>query len=88
MASPGRGRLSPQVTDEGAVRLNTPHPALRATFPPRGEGFLSGTADFIFPIYFFIMSPQYSCTSGSFFLRSKNMVGIRYTTTDIRREAS
>ena len=42
-ASPGRGKLSPQVTDEGAGQqqftLNTPHPALRATFPPRGEGF-------------------------------------------------
>ena len=39
-ASPGRGKLSPQVTDEGAGQqhfaLNTPHPALRATFPPRG----------------------------------------------------
>ena len=36
-ASPGRGKLSPQVTDEGAgsrhFALNTPHPALRATFP-------------------------------------------------------
>ncbi len=31
------GQLSPQVTDEGAGQqhftLNTPHPALRATFP-------------------------------------------------------
>ena len=39
-------QLSPQVTDEGAGQqhfaLNTPHPALRATFPPRGEGFCSG----------------------------------------------
>ena len=39
-ASPGRGKLSPQVTDEGAGQqhfaLNTPHPALRATFPPQG----------------------------------------------------
>ena len=47
-ASPGRGKLSPQVTDEGAGQqhftLNTPHPALRATFPPRGEGFSSGEA--------------------------------------------
>ena len=37
-ASPGRGKLSPQVTDEGAGRkhftLNTPHPALRATYSP------------------------------------------------------
>ena len=37
-ASPGRGKLSPQVTDEGAGQqyftLNTPHPALRATFSP------------------------------------------------------
>ena len=40
-ASPGRGKLSPQVTDEGAATGITPHPALRATFPPRGEGFLS-----------------------------------------------
>ena len=38
-ASPGRGKLSPQVTDEGAVAGITPHPALCATFPPRGEGF-------------------------------------------------
>ena len=38
-ASPGRGKLSPQVTDEGAAAGITPHPALRATFPPRGEGF-------------------------------------------------
>ena len=47
-ASPGRGKLSPQVTDEGAdkqqfavklplIRLLT---AFAATFPPRGEGFL------------------------------------------------
>ena len=47
-ASPGRGKLSPQVTDEGAGQqhfaLNTPHPALRATFPPRGEGFRSGSS--------------------------------------------
>jgi hypothetical protein len=46
-ASPGRGKLSPQVTDEGAGKqqsaLNTPHPALRATFPPRGEGFCIGS---------------------------------------------
>ena len=46
-ASPGRGKLSPQVTDEGAdkqqfavklplIRLLT---AFAATFPPRGEGF-------------------------------------------------
>ncbi len=46
-ASPGRGKLSPQVTDEGAGKLLlvgiTPHPALRATFPPRGEGFYFGT---------------------------------------------
>jgi len=40
-ASPGRGKLSPQVTDEGAATGITPHPALRATFPPRGEGFSS-----------------------------------------------
>ena len=37
-ASPGRGKLSPQVTDEGAGQqyfaLNTPHPALRATYSP------------------------------------------------------
>ena len=37
-ASPGRGKLSPQVTDEGAGQqhfaLNTPHPALRATCSP------------------------------------------------------
>ena len=37
-ASPGRGKLSPQVTDEGAGQqhfiLNTPHPALRATRSP------------------------------------------------------
>ena len=42
-ASPGRGKLSPKVTDEGAGKQLlagiTPHPALRATFPPRGEGF-------------------------------------------------
>ena len=47
-ASPGRGKLSPQVTDEGAGQrhfaLNTPHPALRATFPPRGEGFRFGSS--------------------------------------------
>ena len=47
-ASPGRGKLSPKVTDEGAGQqqftLNTPHPALRATFPPRGEGFSSGSS--------------------------------------------
>ena len=47
-ASPGRGKLSPQVTDEGAGQqhfaLNTPHPALRATFPPRGEGGALGQA--------------------------------------------
>ena len=40
-ASPGRGKLSPKVTDEGvpiaAVCLH-PHPALRATFPRLGEG--------------------------------------------------
>ena len=46
-ASPGRGKLSPQVTDEGAGQLhftlNTPHPALRAIFPPRGEGFCLGS---------------------------------------------
>jgi len=34
------------VTDEGVgkqnLTVNTPHPALRATFPPRGEGFYSG----------------------------------------------
>ena len=41
-ASPGRGKLSPQVTDEGAAAGITPHPALRATFPPRGEGFSGG----------------------------------------------
>ena len=44
-ASPGRGKLSPKVTDEGvpiaAVCLH-PHPALRATFPRLGEGFYSG----------------------------------------------
>ncbi len=39
LASPGRGKLSPQVTDEGAAAGITPHPALCATFPPRGEGF-------------------------------------------------
>ena len=43
--SPGRGKLSPKVTDEGvpiaAVCLH-PHPALRATFPRLGEGFYSG----------------------------------------------
>ncbi|MFV8821371.1 hypothetical protein [Faecalibacterium sp. 9] len=37
-ASPGRGKLSPQVTDEGAGQqhftLSTPHPALRATCSP------------------------------------------------------
>ena len=37
-ASPGRGKLSPQVTDEGAGQqrfaLITPHPALRATGSP------------------------------------------------------
>ena len=50
-ASPGRGKLSPQVTDEGAdkqqfagklplIRLLT---AFAATFPPRGEGFCIGS---------------------------------------------
>ena len=50
-ASPGRGKLSPQVTDEGAdkqqfagklplIRLLT---AFVATFPPRGEGFCTGS---------------------------------------------
>ena len=41
-ASPGRGKLSPQVTDEGAAACLHPHPALRATFPRLGEGFYSG----------------------------------------------
>ena len=50
-ASPGRGKLSPQVTDEGAdkqqltgklplIRLLT---AFAATFPPRGEGICHGS---------------------------------------------
>ena len=49
-ASPGRGKLSPQVTDEGAVAVVTPHPSahcvrshplpllsLRDIFPRPGE---------------------------------------------------
>ena len=47
-ASPGRGKLSPQVTDEGAGQqhfaLNTPHPALRATFPQGVKAFALGQA--------------------------------------------
>ena len=50
-ASPGRGKLSPQVTDEGAdkqqltgklplIRLLT---AFAATFPQRGEGICHGS---------------------------------------------
>ena len=43
-ASPGRGKLSPKVTDEGAKRqqftsLNTPHPSahfVRSHLPPKG----------------------------------------------------
>ena len=47
-ASPGRGKLSPQVTDEGAGQqhfaLNTPHPALRATFPQGVKALALGQA--------------------------------------------
>ena len=42
-ASPGRGKLSPQVTDEGAGKQQSALNALRATFPPRGEGFCIGS---------------------------------------------
>ena len=50
-ASPGRGKLSPQVTDEGAGQqyftLNTPHPALRATCSPfcRSATFSPGAGE-------------------------------------------
>ena len=44
-ASPGRGKLSPQVTDEGARQqyfaLNTPHPSahcVRSHLPPPPKG--------------------------------------------------
>ena len=47
-ASPGRGKLSPKVTDEGAGQqhfaLNTPHPALRATSPQGVKAFALGQA--------------------------------------------
>ena len=39
-------------------------------------------------LYFFTYWCQYSCTSGSFFLRSRNAVGIRYSSTDRSMEAS
>ena len=38
-ASPGRGKLSPQVTDEGAAAEITPHPSahcVRSHLPPKG----------------------------------------------------
>ena len=43
-ASPGRGKLSQKVTDEGAGQqhdiLDALHPAWRAPFPQRGKAFL------------------------------------------------
>ena len=34
-----------------------------------------------------VYAPQYSCTSGSFFFRSRNATGSRYTTTVSSMEA-
>ena len=38
--------------------------------------------------HFWVYAPQYSCTSGSFFFRSRNATGSRYTTTVSSMEAS
>ena len=39
-------------------------------------------------LYFFTYWCQYSCTSGSFFLRSRTAVGIRYSSTESSMDAS